>query len=114
MPELPAEQSRTSGHAPADIRRRLVRWYRRHARALPWRNTLDPYRIWVSEVMLQQTQVRTALPFYQRFVRRFPTVVSLARAREPQVLAAWAGLGYYRRARNLLAAARTVVREHAG
>src|SRR6185436_8387890 len=83
-------------------------------RALPWRGTRDPYRIWVSEVMLQQTQVATATPFYQRFLRRFPTLPALARARQSEVLAAWSGLGYYRRARHLHEAARVVVREHQG
>ena len=81
---------------------------------MPWRDTRDPYRIWVSEVMLQQTQVATALPFYQRFIARFPTLRSLSRATETRVLASWAGLGYYRRARHLREAARIVVREHAG
>jgi len=81
---------------------------------VPWRRTRDPYRIWVSEIMLQQTQVNTALPYYRRFVARFPTLRALARAPESSVLAAWSGLGYYRRARHLHAAARTVVREHAG
>ncbi|HEY6866611.1 MAG TPA: A/G-specific adenine glycosylase [Candidatus Eisenbacteria bacterium] len=96
------------------MRRRLVAWYRRHRRSMPWRGTRDPYRIWVSEVMLQQTQVATARPFYQRFLTRFPTLEALSRARAADVLAAWAGLGYYRRARHLLDAARIVVREHAG
>jgi len=81
---------------------------------MPWRGTRDPYRVWVSEVMLQQTQVATATPFYQRFLERFPTLESLARAGEPAVLAAWSGLGYYRRARHLREAARIVVRDHGG
>ncbi len=81
---------------------------------MPWRGIQDPYRIWVSEVMLQQTQVATAWPFYQRFIARFPTLGALSRAPEASVLAAWAGLGYYRRARHLREAARIVVREHAG
>ena len=81
---------------------------------MPWRGIQDPYRIWVSEVMLQQTQVATARPFYQRFIARFPTLGALSRAPEASVLAAWAGLGYYRRARHLREAARIVVREHAG
>jgi A/G-specific adenine glycosylase len=96
------------------LRRRLLQWYRRHRRALPWRETADPYRIWVSEVMLQQTQVATAVSFYQTFLERFPTIASLARARESEVLAHWSGLGYYRRARHLREAARVVVREHSG
>jgi A/G-specific adenine glycosylase len=95
-------------------RRPMLAWYRRHRRDLPWRRTRDPYRIWVSEVMLQQTQVATARPYYGSFLRRFPTLRVLAAASEPQVLAAWAGLGYYRRARHLLEASRIVVRDHAG
>jgi A/G-specific adenine glycosylase len=81
---------------------------------MPWRSTRDPYRIWVSEVMLQQTQVATALPYYKAFLDRFPRLDALARARPDSVLAAWSGLGYYRRARHLHAAARLVVREHGG
>jgi len=96
------------------LRRRLLGWYRRSRRDLPWRRTRDPYRIWVSEMMLQQTQVATAVPFYQRFVERFPDIGSLAAAGIDDVLAAWAGLGYYRRARHLHAAAGIVVREHGG
>jgi A/G-specific adenine glycosylase len=95
------------------FQRRLLAWYRRHGRALPWRGTRDPYRIWVSEVMLQQTQVATAIPFYQAFLDRFPDLASLARARESDVLAAWSGLGYYRRPRHLLAAARLLMRDGA-
>src|SRR5437773_1330000 len=99
-----------------DARQRasLLRWYRQNARDLPWRRTRDPWAIRVSEVMLQQTQVATALPFYLRFMRRFPTPAALAHARESDVLAAWAGLGYYRRARNLQGAALVVTREHRG
>lgn len=81
---------------------------------MPWRGTRDPYRIWVSEVMLQQTRVAAVAPYYQRFLRRFPTVAALARAREADVLRYWAGLGYYRRARNLHRAARRLVAEHGG
>ena len=95
-------------------RRRLLSWYARHRRPMPWRETRDPYPIWVSEVMLQQTQVATAVPYYVRFVERFPDVRALARARPESVLAAWAGLGYYRRARLLHEAARAVVRDHGG
>ncbi len=102
--------------APLDPRLRaaLLAWFRRHARDLPWRRTRDPWRVWVSEVMLQQTQVATATPYYERFVARFPGPDALAAARADEVLAAWAGLGYYRRARFLHEAARTVVREHGG
>ena len=87
------------------IRRALPRWYRRHGRDLPWRRTSDPYAVWVAEVMLQQTQVATVRPYFERFMRRFPDVGSLARARPDAVLKAWEGLGYYGRARNLHRAA---------
>jgi A/G-specific adenine glycosylase len=103
-----------AGPDPAVLRRRLLAWYRRRRRPLPWRETSDPYRIWVSEIMLQQTQVAATLGFYQRFLERFPTVESLAASRESEVLESWAGLGYYRRARALREAARLVVREHGG
>jgi A/G-specific adenine glycosylase len=96
------------------MRRRLLAWYRRHRRPLPWRDTRDPWAIWVSETMLQQTQVATVLHYYDPFLARFPTPGHFARARMAQVLAAWAGLGYYRRARHLHAAARIVVRDHGG
>jgi A/G-specific adenine glycosylase len=91
------------------IGRLLVEWYTRGHRDLPWRRTRDPYRIWVSEIMLQQTRAAAVLPYYERFLDRFPTVESLAAAPEEQVLALWSGLGYYSRARNLLRAARAVV-----
>jgi A/G-specific adenine glycosylase len=92
----------------------LLGWYRGHRRALPWRTTRDPYRIWVSEIMLQQTRVNAVLEHYRRFLQRFPDVRALARARLSSVLAAWSGLGYYRRARALHAAARALVRDRAG
>ena len=92
--------------------RALSEWFRRDHRRLPWRETYDPYRVWVSEVMLQQTQVETVLPYYDRFLDRFPTVEALAAASEDAVLAAWSGLGYYGRARNLRNAARRVVADH--
>jgi len=89
---------------------RIARWQAAHGRHdLPWQKSRDPYRIWVSEIMLQQTQVATVIPFYERFIARFPDVVSLAGARDEEVMALWSGLGYYARARNLLAAARHVV-----
>src|SRR5512137_2692101 len=94
--------------SPADVarlRRRLLEWYQRQRRPLPWRETHDPYRIWVSEVMLQQTQVKTALPYYRRFLRQFPTLRKLAGADLGDVLKRWEGLGYYARARNLHRAA---------
>ncbi len=96
------------------LRERLLVWYDGHARDLPWRASRDPYRVWVSEVMLQQTRVAAVVPHYHEFLRRFPTVKKLAAAREPSVLAAWSGLGYYCRARMLHAAARVVARERGG
>ncbi|MCK6526905.1 A/G-specific adenine glycosylase [Myxococcota bacterium] len=106
-------------HAPdpilqAEIGRYIVAWYRAGHRDLPWRRTTDPYRIWLSEAMCQQTRVETAIPYYERFLALFPTVADLAAADLDSVLAAWAGLGYYSRARNLHAAASEVVRRHAG
>ena len=83
------------------FRRRLHTWFRRHSRDLPWRHTRDPYRILVSELMLQQTQVSRVLDFYRRFLERFPDLHALAKAKPPRVLEAWEGLGYYARARNL-------------
>ncbi|MCI0568271.1 MAG: A/G-specific adenine glycosylase, partial [Acidobacteria bacterium] len=96
------------------VAKSLVAWYRRHRRDLPWRRTRDPYRIWISEVMLQQTQVSAVVPYYLMFVERFPSLASLAEAKEEAVLAAWSGLGYYRRARNLHAAARRIRAEFGG
>jgi A/G-specific adenine glycosylase len=87
----------------------LLDWYRRGHRALPWRATADPYRIWISEIMLQQTRAQAVIPYYERFLAQFPTVDALAAAAEDEVLAAWAGLGYYSRARNLRQAARRIV-----
>ena len=97
-----------------EIRRRLTQWYLKNHRALPWRKTHDAYRIWVSEVMLQQTQVKTVLPYYKTFIRRFPDVMTLAGARQQTVLKVWEGLGYYARCRNLHHAAKVVRNEHAG
>src|SRR5687768_11601581 len=100
--------------------RRLLAWYSRHRRDLPWRTDRaskrapQPYHVLVSEAMLQQTQVATVIPYYRRFLARFPTIADLAGAPEQDVLRAWQGLGYYSRARNLQAAARTVVNEHGG
>jgi A/G-specific adenine glycosylase len=96
------------------LRHALLRWYDGRRRSLPWRGERDPYRVWLSEVMLQQTRVATVTSYYHAFLERFPTLESLARAREAEVLTAWAGLGYYRRARQLREAARLVVREHGG
>ncbi len=96
------------------FRRRLLAWYAKHKRDLPWRRSTNPYRVWVSEVMLQQTQVETVKPYFQRFMKAFPTVKKLAAADEQEVLRLWEGLGYYRRARGLHAAAREIVTEHGG
>ena len=93
-----------------DFAQKLVLWQRRHGRhGLPWQGTRDPYRIWLSEVMLQQTQVSAAIPYYERFLVRFPDIAALADASEDEVLRLWSGLGYYARGRNLLRAARQVV-----
>jgi A/G-specific adenine glycosylase len=96
------------------FRKRLLVWYDANARDLPWRETNDPYRVWLSEIMLQQTRVAAVIAHYHEFLRRFPTVEKLAGAREASVLAAWSGLGYYRRARMLHAAAKVVARERGG
>ena len=96
------------------FRRKLLHWYRTHARELPWRGGHNPYATWVSEIMLQQTRVAAVIEHYQRFMRLFPTLIALALAPEADVLAAWSGLGYYRRARMLHQAAQFVVRERGG
>lgn len=98
--------------SPRLLRSRLLRWFGRNQRKMPWRNTKNPYRIWLSEIMLQQTRVTAVIPYYQRFLRHYPTVQKLARARS--ILKHWAGLGYYSRARNLHKAARVIVNEHGG
>jgi len=98
----------------AKFRRRLLTWYRRNGRDLPWRRTRNPYAILVSEFMLQQTQVATVIPYYHKWLRRFPDFASLARASENEVLRAWQGLGYYARARNLHATAKAVMDQHGG
>jgi A/G-specific adenine glycosylase len=96
------------------LKRPLLAWYRRHRRDLPWRRDQDPYRVWVSEVMLQQTTVKVVTPYYEAFLARFPTLFALADAREDDVVAAWSGLGYYHRARNLHRGARHVRDQHDG
>ncbi|MHB8523646.1 MAG: A/G-specific adenine glycosylase [Limisphaerales bacterium] len=96
------------------IVRSLLTWFRRAARDLPWRRTADPYAIWISEVMLQQTQVRTVVPYWQRWMRRLPAIRDLARANPQKILKLWEGLGYYTRARNLQRAARMIVENHGG
>jgi len=107
MPRLDAEQVR-------QFQRRLLRWYGRHGRDLPWRRTRDPYRILVSEVMLQQTQVERVLGYYEPFLRRYPTIEALASSSEPQVRESWEGLGYYARARNLHRTAQQVSTQYGG
>ena len=99
---------------PAAIRRKLLRWYDSNRRDLPWRRTRDPYAIWIAETMLQQTQVATVSPYYERFLRELPNVDALDRAPLRTVLALWSGLGYYRRAENLKKSAREIVRKYGG
>jgi A/G-specific adenine glycosylase len=96
------------------IRRKLLDWYDRHHRDLSWRRTRDPYAIWIAETMLQQTQVSTVTPYYERFMRELPTLQALHRAPLRRVLALWSGLGYYRRAENLKRSAREIVRKYGG
>jgi len=103
-----------SGQALRRFRQNLLAWFGEFQRDLPWRRTRDPYRIWLSEIMLQQTRVAAAIPYYERFLERFPTVQALAEAPEEEVLRLWSGLGYYSRARNLQKAARDVVAKHGG
>jgi A/G-specific adenine glycosylase len=104
--------------SPRRLRRwlapRLLHWFAQHRRELPWRHDRDPYRIWVSEAMLQQTQLATVVPYFERFVAAFPTIADLAAADEQEVLKRWEGLGYYRRARDLHQAAQQIVTEHDG
>jgi len=100
--------------AQPGFQRNLLAWFRRHRRDLPWRSSRDPYRIWVAEVMLQQTRIAAVIPYYDRFLATFPTVESLAAARPEEVLRLWSGLGYYSRARNLQSAAQKIVADHSG
>jgi len=102
------------GRELAIFRKQLLRWFRQFQRDLPWRRTKDPYRIWLSEIMLQQTRVAAAIPYYERFLQRFPDVHSLASAPQEEVLRLWSGLGYYSRARNLQKAAQQIVAKHSG
>ena len=123
MPALTARTSPTTDEplsarvdaVRGDFAPRLLAWQRREGRHdLPWQNTRDPYRVWLSEIMLQQTQVTTVLGYYRRFLERFPDVAALAAAPNDEVMAAWAGLGYYSRARNLHKCAQAVVERHGG
>ena len=97
-----------------ELARRLLAWYARNARSLPWRGHPDPYAVWVSEIMLQQTRVETVIPYFQRWMERFPTIAALASAPQQAVLKAWEGLGYYSRARNLHRAAQQVMADYGG
>ena len=96
------------------IASRLLAWYRQNSRSLPWRGHPDPYAVWVSEIMLQQTRVETVIPYFEKWMQRFPSIAALASASEQDVLNAWEGLGYYSRARNLHKAARVISAEHNG
>src|SRR6202165_1873409 len=96
------------------FRKQLLGWFRQFQRDLPWRRTKDPYRIWLSEIMLQQTRVAAVVPYYENFLLRFPDMRALARARSEAVLSHWAGLGYYSRAKNMLRAAQEINARHAG
>src|SRR5687768_10022801 len=99
---------------PKRIARAIERWFRAHQRPLPWRKTYDPWQVWVSEVMLQQTRMEVVLPYFERFIERFPTVASAANASEQEVMAAWSGLGYYGRAKMLRAGAVEVMARFGG
>jgi A/G-specific adenine glycosylase len=92
----------------------LILWYKKNARDLPWRRTRDPYKIWVSEIMLQQTTVNAVIPYYERWIKQFPTIQTLAKSRLQKVLKLWQGLGYYQRAKNLHRSAKIICREHDG
>jgi A/G-specific adenine glycosylase len=102
------------GRELAEFRKQLLGWFRQFQRDLPWRQNKDPYRVWLSEIMLQQTRVAAVIPYYERFLERFPDVRTLAEAPQEEVLRLWSGLGYYSRARNLQAAAQQIVGKHNG
>jgi A/G-specific adenine glycosylase len=107
-------KTQLAGRALTEFQKRLLTWFRTHQRDLPWRTSREPYRIWVAEIMLQQTRIAAVMPYYERFLQYFPTVESLAAAPQQEVLKLWSGLGYYSRARNLHLAAKQIVTEHAG
>ena len=109
-----SQDSQSAARARRRFRSALLRWYDANKRDLPWRRTRDPFRIWVSEIMLQQTRVAAVLDHYRRFFQQFPTVAALAKAREQHVLTAWSGLGYYRRARMLHRAAKELAHDRRG
>src|SRR6202035_3505254 len=96
------------------FQKQLLRWFRAHKRDLPWRASRDPYRVWIAEVMLQQTRIAAVMPYYERFLKNMQDVESLASAPISEVLKLWSGLGYYSRARNLHRAAKEIVRHHGG
>jgi len=106
--------SETNKQKIKSLRKNIVRWYKKNQRPMPWRNTKDPYSIWVSEIMLQQTQVETVIPYYNRFLQRFPTVTDLANASLHSVMKAWEGLGYYSRARSMHLAAKQIMHQFNG
>ena len=112
--ELPHDTVWLDSNWRSRLRRKLLDWFDQHARVLPWRSNPTPYRVWVSEIMLQQTQVATVLPYFDRFLQSFPSVSALASADEATLLSHWEGLGYYRRARSMHAAARQIVDKHDG
>ncbi len=112
--EYVAMKTHLTSRAMKNFQRRLLAWFRAHRRDLPWRRSRDPYRIWVAEVMLQQTRIAAVLPYYHRFLKKFPGVERLASAPLQEVLRQWSGLGYYSRARNLHRAAREIVARHDG
>src|SRR5260221_4315839 len=103
-----------AGRTLASSQNALLEWFRQFQRDLPWRKTKDPYRIWLSEIMLQQTRVAAVIPYYEKLLKRFPDVQALANAPEAEVLRFWSGLGYYSRARNLHKAAQQIVADHEG
>jgi A/G-specific adenine glycosylase len=113
-PKIPSAPAKLNPACLARFRGKLLAWFRRAKRDLPWRGTHDPYRVWISEIMLQQTRVGAVIPYYKRFMKRFPNVRALANARMETVLQHWAGLGYYSRARNLHRAAKEIVSRHGG
>src|SRR5262249_13553158 len=92
--------------------KKLLKWHEEHHRYLPWKKTKDPYKIWLSEIILQQTRVEQGMPYYNKLIKLFPTITHLSEANEDAVLHAWQGLGYYTRARNLHAAAKQIVHEY--
>lgn len=112
--ELSTEDCHTSVDVLSRMAAKLTEWYRQNARDLPWRNTKNPYHIWISEIMLQQTQVITVIPYFERFLKTFPTIQSLAEAPLDAVLKLWEGLGYYARCRNLHKAANQIMEKHGG